>query len=82
VTCREFTTFIADFLDGVLPAADRESFERHLSRCANCTRYLQSYRQSMALGKHAFDDADAAVPGDVPEEMVDAILAARRRTGD
>jgi anti-sigma factor RsiW len=81
VTCREFATFIADFLDGALPAADRQSFERHLSRCANCARYLESYRQSMALGKHAFDDVDAAVPGDVPEEMVDAILAARRRSG-
>lgn len=80
MTCREFTTFIADFLDGALPAANRESFERHMSRCANCTRYLESYRASTALGKRAFDDVDAAVPGDVPEEMVDAILAARRGT--
>jgi hypothetical protein len=31
----------------------------------------------VALGKRAFDDDDAAVPADVPEDLVKAILAAR-----
>lgn len=79
MTCRELTAFIADFLDGALPAADRESFERHLSRCANCARYVESYRETIALEQRAFDDVDATVPADVPEELVDAILASRRR---
>jgi hypothetical protein len=30
------------------------------------------------LGRHAFDDPDAPVPATVPEELVKAILAARR----
>lgn len=80
MTCREFTAFIADFLDGGLPAAQRRQFEAHLERCGNCARYLESYRQSMALGKRAFDDRDADLPADVPEELVDAILRARRTT--
>jgi anti-sigma factor RsiW len=78
VTCREFTAFIADFLDGELPAAQRQQFEQHLSRCANCTRYLEGYRATIALGKLAFDDRRAEIPGDVPTELVDAILRARR----
>jgi anti-sigma factor RsiW len=84
VTCREFAEFIADFLDGELPAVERQHFERHLSRCVSCTRYLDGYRQSVALGKRAFDDEDAEVPSDVPEELVEAILLTRRssRPGD
>jgi hypothetical protein len=30
------------------------------------------------LGQRAFEDQDAALPADVPEELVEAILAARR----
>ena len=78
MTCREFTAFIADFLDGELPAATRDEFEQHLRACANCLRYLQSYRTATALGRRAFDDEDAAVPADVPESLIDAILRARK----
>ena len=78
MTCREFAEFIAEFLDGELPAAERQQFERHLGRCVNCSRYIESYRQSTALGKRAFDDEDAALPSDVPEELVEAILSTRR----
>jgi hypothetical protein len=31
------------------------------------------------LGRHAFDDQDALLPPEVPEELVTAILAARLR---
>ena len=78
MTCREFAEFIAHFLDGELPAPEHEQFKRHLTRCVNCSRYLESYRQSIELGKRAFDDENADVPDDVPEELVDAILATRR----
>ena len=78
MTCREFADFIADFLDGALPDPERLAFEGHLGRCANCARYLESYRTSVALGKRAFPDGDAALPIDVPQELVDAILRARR----
>jgi anti-sigma factor RsiW len=78
VTCREFADFIAEFLDGELPETQRRQFEQHLSLCVNCARYLESYRESIALGKRAFEDRDGHLPGDVPEELVDAILRARR----
>jgi anti-sigma factor RsiW len=78
VTCREFTDFIAEFLDGGLPGPQRLEFQRHLCRCANCMRYLDSYRTSVTLARRAFADGDAAVPSDVPQELVDAILRVRR----
>jgi anti-sigma factor RsiW len=78
VTCREFVVFIADFLSGELPDAVRQAFEGHLRACPNCARYLEGYRATLALEKQAYDDHDSPVPHDVPDELVDAILRARR----
>jgi anti-sigma factor RsiW len=79
VTCREFSDFIVDYLSGDLAADSRAQFDRHLSRCTNCQRYLTSYEESVKLGRRAFDDPEAQVPAEVPEDLVKAILAARPR---
>jgi hypothetical protein len=47
------------------------------SLCINCRRYLASYRATVKLSKRAFDEDDANVPSQVPEDLVKAILAAR-----
>lgn len=77
VTCREFADFMADYLAGELAPELRQPFDYHLTLCANCQRYLASYRETVSLGRRAFDDEDAAVPAEVPEDLVKAILAAR-----
>ena len=77
VTCREFADFMADYLSGELAPELRQPFDYHLSLCVNCERYLASYRETVALGKRAFDDVDAELPSEVPEDLVKAILAAR-----
>ena len=77
MTCREFADFMADYLSGDLPAALRQEFDRHLHLCVNCREYLDGYEATIKLGKRAFDDLDAGVPADVPEQLVRAILAAR-----
>jgi anti-sigma factor RsiW len=79
VTCREFADFLTEYLSGELPAETREVFEEHLRICVNCQHYLRSYEESIKLGKRAFEDSAAPVPGDVPEELVKAILTARRQ---
>jgi len=79
VTCRELADFIADYLSRELPAPIRDAFDHHLTLCPNCRRYLASYEATIALGKAAFDDENAAVPADVPEQLVQAILDARKR---
>ena len=78
MTCREFADFMADYLGNELGAEGRASFEHHLKVCANCRKYLDGYTATIELGRRAFDDLDAAVPPDVPEELVQAILDARK----
>ena len=78
MTCREFADFMAEYVAGELTPDSRAAFEHHLRLCANCQRYLAGYEETMKLGKRAFADDDAAVPPQVPEELVQAILIARR----
>jgi anti-sigma factor RsiW len=79
LTCREFADFMMDYLSDELSTESRAAFEYHLSLCINCRRYLASYRETVRLGKRAFEDVDADVPSQVPEDLVKAILAARPR---
>lgn len=77
--CREVAEFLVDYTSGELPQDTREIFERHLSRCGNCHEYLSQYRYTVECERRAFG-ANDALPGDVPEELVQAILKARRET--
>jgi anti-sigma factor RsiW len=79
VTCREFADFLADYLSGELSPATQSQFEQHLSVCPNCVSYLTAYKLTVTLGKRAFEAEDDVVRRDVPEGLVQAILAARRR---
>ena len=81
MTCRDFAEFIADYLSGELPQVTRETFESHLAICENCQKYLTIYRESAVLGRRAFDDDGVSLPTEVPADLVEAILAARRRSG-
>jgi anti-sigma factor RsiW len=80
MTCRELTSFIADYLAGELRAEVHRAFERHLSLCPNCVQYVADYRRAVALSRGAYDDEATAVQ-DAPEELVKAILAAQRTSG-
>ena len=79
MNCREFTEFLHEYLFGDLPAAERAEFEKHLAECPWCVAYLDSYQKTIQFGKAAFTHADDAVPETVPEELVQAILAARTK---
>ncbi len=77
MTCREFADFMMDYLSAELSSESRARFDHHLSICPNCRKYLTSYEQTISLGKRAFEDEDAPLPADVPEELVKAIASAR-----
>ena len=81
--CEEFVEFLWQYFEDDLDPRERETFDQHLARCPHCTRYLDSYRRTIALGKDALAGAEpgAPVPSDVPEELIAAILAARNRKG-
>ena len=78
ITCRELIEFLHLYLDGELPRDRVVEFERHLSVCDSCVHYLATYRETIALGKAACRDLDAPVGHEVPEELVAAIVSARR----
>jgi anti-sigma factor RsiW len=77
LTCREFTDFLSDYLSGELPADQVAQFERHLAVCAACVEYIRSYKDTIRFSRTAFDDLADEQVADVPEELVQAILAAR-----
>ena len=79
MTCREFADFMMDYLAGELLPPVRQQFDVHLSLCSNCRKYLKGYEETIRLGKRAFDDDEALVPAEVPEDLVKAIIAASRR---
>jgi anti-sigma factor RsiW len=76
--CREVLDFLYLYLAEELPPEERAEFDRHLGVCPSCVNYVESYRQTIALGRAAFPAAlDSAEP--VPEELVAAIRSARRQ---
>jgi len=77
MTCGELIEFLMAYLDGELAPDSRAAFDAHLARCAPCRRYLATYREAVALGRDACADPDAPVFGELPEELVQAILAVR-----
>jgi anti-sigma factor RsiW len=68
---------MADYLSGELPSEIVARFEHHLTVCPNCVAYLSNYRDTVALGRDAFVAEDADVPGDVPGDLIQAILTSR-----
>ena len=77
ITCQQFEDFILAYLEGELPARQRRLFEWHIRLCRECREYLQAYRRSIETGQRVFADPDEALPQDVPEDLVRAIVAAR-----
>lgn len=78
MTCREFAEFLDAFLDGSLLAEERASFDRHLAVCTHCVAYLDTYRRTVDACR-GLGAPDAQVPADVPDELVRAILSARKK---
>lgn len=77
MTCQELVDFLMAYLDRELATDVCGVFEDHLRECPSCLAYLESYQQTMRLGRAVCVDPDADPPDEVPEELVRAILAAR-----
>ena len=63
------------YLEGELTESERGSFAEHLARCPPCAGYLETYRETIALGRDALALCRET---DFPEDLVAAILAARK----
>ena len=77
MTCEEVTQFLIDYVSGELPPGEHAALERHLGACRACRDYLDSYRKTIAIGKRAMI---ARSDEQIPESLVQAVLAARRES--
>lgn len=78
ITCREFEDFVAGYLDGELTNRQSTVFERHMRICRECRDYLAAYRRSIELGRAVFSSPDDMPPEDVPQDLIRAVLEARK----
>jgi anti-sigma factor RsiW len=66
LTCVELVELVSDYLEGALSADDRERFDRHVAECADCTRYLEEMRVTIALaGRIEADDLSDMAKADL-----------------
>jgi anti-sigma factor RsiW len=79
LNCHQCMDFLADYLDGSLPPAQRAVFQKHLSLCPQCVRYIESYKECIQLGKACCHCDQDEIPPEVPDDLVKAILAAREK---
>jgi anti-sigma factor RsiW len=75
LTCREFTEFLAEYLEGELPESERLRFAEHLAACPPCVSYLKTYRDAIRLGRDACAAEREAAMTEVPEALIRAVLA-------
>jgi anti-sigma factor RsiW len=80
ITCREFVEFLDRYVEGELSAEERATFDRHMVDCPPCEEFLASYRATIGLCREAYGAPDAPAAADgIPEELVRAILEAKKR---
>jgi predicted anti-sigma-YlaC factor YlaD len=77
MTCEEVAEFISEYLDRSLPLGQRLAFDLHLYLCADCRRYVDSFRKTRSLTRSLAQDQESVDLETVPESLVQAILSAR-----
>ena len=77
MTCRDIIEFLNEYAAGTVPADERIVFESHLAVCPPCVAYLKNYQTTVQLEQAAFREQEAT-PAPLPQELVAAILAARK----
>ncbi len=78
IDCGQFESFLIDYLEGDLSNRQRAVFEFHLKICRECRDYLAAYGRTIEVGKAVFADPSAELPDQVPDDLVKAILEARK----
>jgi anti-sigma factor RsiW len=71
LSCQELVELVTDYLEGALDERHVRAFERHLSGCDGCTRYLEQLRVTIRL-------TGTLTPDDLSPEAESALLQAFR----
>ena len=75
-SCQQMTEVVTDYFDEALPPDDHQRFERHLTYCAGCGRYVDQMRETIKqTGTVARDES---LPPALRERIVDQFRNWRR----
>jgi anti-sigma factor RsiW len=77
VTCEHLAEFLMEYVDGRVPDDERFVFDSHIAFCKDCEVYVANYRHTLDLTRELAAPAAPCEP--MPEALVQAILAARKR---
>ena len=64
--CREVVDLVLSYLEDSLDPGERQILEAHIADCPGCWRFLQSYRETVALGRQLREED---IPSDVRERL-------------
>ena len=77
LTCQQVLDYLSDYVEGRLSAAELARFDEHLAVCPQCVDYLASFKATLAACR-CLREAEQNKLQPVPEDLVQAILAARK----
>lgn len=78
MTCEEFEAALVDYIDGSLRPLARHRVDLHTRLCPHCRRYLRAYDRARRMAGDALRHSEEQALMTVPEDLVQAILEARR----
>jgi len=55
------------------------SFLQHIEECEHCDAYLQGYKKTISLSKAAFAESESVEQNNMPEQLMNAILAVHNK---
>ena len=79
IPCSEVLEFLWAYVAGELPPERVHELDRHLAVCPSCVAYLDSYRKTIELSRESFQPDQCEPEEELPEELIQAVLAARRK---
>ena len=72
LACRELVELVTDYLEGVLPPAQRDRFDAHLGSCRGCAAYLKQMRDVVRVSGRIPPGSPRPTP---PPELLRAFAA-------
>jgi len=76
-TCRDIAELLYDYVTEDLSPDASAELEHHLEGCASCWRYVDSYRQIVALGRELPDEP---MPGELVRRLRSLLEAFRAQS--
>ena len=74
MTCREITEILSEFVGGELAPDTAARLDAHFELCPNCRVFLVQFTRTVEMARATGAEIDDDV--DVPQELIDAVLAA------